>query len=138
MKYEIYIFEEAKTASFYKKAIEEYEKRLSRYCKISYQFIKKEKEWEKKWNAFPEHFVILPGKQSISSEDFSKKIQEWEISGQNKLVFFIPPTAIFPTTSTGSCLFLSCFTMNCAMSALLLYEQIYRGYRILHHHPYHK
>ena len=26
MKYEIYIFEEVKTASFYKKAIEEYEK----------------------------------------------------------------------------------------------------------------
>ena len=47
MKYEIYIYEEAKTASFYKKAIAEYEKRLSRYCKISCRFIKKEKEWEK-------------------------------------------------------------------------------------------
>ena len=35
------------TASFYKKAIEEYEKRLSRYCKISCRFIKKQKEWEK-------------------------------------------------------------------------------------------
>ena len=44
MKYEIYIYEEAKTASFYKKAIAEYEKRLSRYCKISCRFIKKEKE----------------------------------------------------------------------------------------------
>ena len=43
MKYEIYIYEEAKTASFYKKAIAEYEKRLSRYCKISCRFIKKRK-----------------------------------------------------------------------------------------------
>ena len=45
MKYEIYIQESKKTQKFCKKAIAEYEKRLSRYCKISCKFIKKEKEW---------------------------------------------------------------------------------------------
>ena len=33
---------------------------------------------------------------------------------------------------------LSDFTMNTAMTAMILYEQIYRGYRILNNHPYHK
>lgn len=46
MKYEVYIQESKKSQKFYKKAIAEYEKRLSRYCKISCKFIKKEKEWE--------------------------------------------------------------------------------------------
>ena len=46
MKYEIYIQESKKSQKFCKKAIAEYEKRLSRYCKISCKFIKKEKEWE--------------------------------------------------------------------------------------------
>ena len=45
MKYEIYIKEPRKSQKFCKKAIAEYEKRLSRYCKISCKFIKKEKEW---------------------------------------------------------------------------------------------
>lgn len=45
MKYEIYIQERKKSQKFCKKAIAEYEKRLSRYCKISCKFVKKEKEW---------------------------------------------------------------------------------------------
>lgn len=45
MKYEIYIQEPKKSQKFCKKAIAEYEKRLSRYCKISCKFVKKEKEW---------------------------------------------------------------------------------------------
>ena len=43
MKYEIYIQERKKSQKFCKKAIAEYEKRLSRYCKISCKFVKKEK-----------------------------------------------------------------------------------------------
>ena len=44
MKYEIYIQERKKLQKFCKKAIAEYEKRLSRYCKISCKFVKKETE----------------------------------------------------------------------------------------------
>lgn len=35
-------------------------------------------------------------------------------------------------------LILSDFVMSPSMTGMILYEQIYRGYRILHHHPYHK
>ena len=41
-------------------------------------------------------------------------------------------------TENTEILNLSDFTMNTAMTAMILYEQIYRGYRILNHHPYHK
>lgn len=35
-------------------------------------------------------------------------------------------------------LILSDFTMSSNMTGMVLYEQIYRGYRILNNHPYHK
>ena len=35
-------------------------------------------------------------------------------------------------------LVLSDFTMSSNMTGMVLYEQIYRGYRILNNHPYHK
>ena len=54
MKYEIYIQERKKSQKFCKKAIAEYEKRLSRYCKISCKFVKKEKEWKKKATVYEE------------------------------------------------------------------------------------
>lgn len=166
MKYEIYIFEEAKTASFYKKAIAEYEKRLSRYCKISCRFIKKEKEWGKllaEAESAGNACLILPGPDSMTSEAFSQTIGQWEISGQGKKQFFVP-AALFAGMEGASArmegggtnkdiakerkdkvktekvevLNLSDFTMNPAMTAMILYEQIYRGYRIRNNHPYHK
>ena len=93
MKYEIYIQERKKSQKFCKKAIAEYEKHLSRYCKISCKFVKKEKEWN-----------------SLLTKD----------TGMKKLLVF------------------SDFTMSSNMTGMVLYEQIYRGYRILHNHPYHK
>lgn len=157
MKYEIYIFEEAKTASFYKKAIEEYEKRLSRYCKISCRFVKKEKEWEKLLIEAQDTgnvCLVLPGRDSVTSEMFSRTIGQWEMSGQGKKQFFISATRLSETiksktedekmeenkirTGKTEILNLSDFTMNAAMTAMILYEQIYRGYRILNNHPYHK
>ncbi|MCI5943257.1 MAG: 23S rRNA (pseudouridine(1915)-N(3))-methyltransferase RlmH [Eubacterium sp.] len=136
MKYDIYVFEEKKTASFLKKAMAEYEKRLSRYCKITCRFIRKQNEWEKILKNNPDSIAILPGKDSVSSEMFSEQINCWETGGMGKRVFLVPPEGekgmrqnVFP---------LSDFTMENGLTALILLEQIYRGYRILHNHPYHK
>lgn len=145
MKYEIYIFEEVKTVSFYKKAIEEYEKRLSRYCKISCRFIKKQKEWEKllaESEGAGDACFVLAGPDSVSSETFSQEIGRWEMSGQGRKRFFIPAAYLTFTEKNKegkmAVINLSDFTMNTAMTAMILYEQIYRGYRILNNHPYHK
>ena len=145
MKYEIYIFEEVKTASFYKKAIEEYEKRLSRYCKISCRLKKKQKEWEKllaESEGAGDACFVLAGPDSVSSETFSQEIGRWEMSGQGRKRFFIPAAYLTFTEKNKegkmAVINLSDFTMNTAMTAMILYEQIYRGYRILNNHPYHK
>ncbi len=144
MKYEIYLLEKNKTESFYKKAIAEYEKRLGRYCKISYKIIKKEKEWEKLYQATEHAYILLPGRNALSSEALSKQIEAWEMRGQGKITFFIPDEeeqdkkARKESDGDRPIISLSDFTMNASMTAMILYEQIYRGYRIMHHHPYHK
>lgn len=147
MKYEIYIQEPKKSQKFCKKAIAEYEKRLSRYCKISCKFIKKEKEW----NALltkdtgMKKLVVQPGKAELTSEKLSDQLKVWEGSGMKGVMFFVPEwdeetSEKFITQSTDSIepLVLSDFTMSSNMTGMVLYEQIYRGYRILHNHPYHK
>ena len=152
MKYEVYIQEPKKSQKFCKKAIAEYEKRLSRYCKISCKFVKKEKEWNSlltKDTGMKKLFV-QPGKAELTSEKISNQLKIWESSGMKGVMFFVPEwneeTAekyIFekiPETERNIIepLILSDFTMSSNMTGMVLYEQIYRGYRILHNHPYHK
>ena len=163
MKYEIYIQESKKSQKFCKKAIAEYEKRLSRYCKISCKFIKKEKAW----NALlikdtgMKKILVQPGKAELTSEKLSDQLKNWEGSGIKGVMFFVPEwnESVADTSEKGmdeikaegklkeyvqpcaECiepLVLSDFTMSSNMSGMVLYEQIYRGYRILHNHPYHK
>lgn len=153
MKYEVYIQESKKSQKFYKKAIAEYEKRLSRYCKISCKFIKKEKEWESLFvkDTGMKKFIVQPGKAELTSERLSEQIKNWEGSGIKGIMFLVPEWSeeILADNQTKMAsktkqpimiesLILSDFTMSSNMTGMVLYEQIYRGYRILNNHPYHK
>ena len=153
MKYEVYIQESKKSQKFYKKAIAEYEKRLSRYCKISCKFIKKEKEWESLFvkDTGMKKFIVQPGKAELTSERLSEQIKNWEGSGIKGIMFLVPEwreeiladdqTKMASKTKQPimiESLILSDFTMSSNMTGMVLYEQIYRGYRILNNHPYHK
>ena len=153
MKYEVYIQESKKSQKFYKKAIAEYEKRLSRYCKISCKFIKKEKEWESLFvkDTGMKKFIVQPGKAELTSKRLSEQIKNWEGSGIKGILLFVPEWSeeILADDQTKMAsktkqpimiesLILSDFTMSSNMTGMVLYEQIYRGYRILNNHPYHK
>ena len=153
MKYEIYIQESKKSQKFCKKAIAEYEKRLSRYCKISCKFIKKEKEWESLLvkDTGMKKFIVQTGKAELTSERLSEQIKNWEGSGIKGIMFLVPEWSeeILADNQTKMAsktkqpimiesLILSDFTMSSNMTGMVLYEQIYRGYRILNNHPYHK
>ena len=153
MKYEVYIQESKKSQKFYKKAIAEYEKRLSRYCKISCKFIKKEKEWESLFvkDTGMKKFIVQPGKAELTTKRLSEQIKNWEGSGIKGIMLFVPEWSeeILADDQTKMAsktkqpimiesLILSDFTMSSNMTGMVLYEQIYRGYRILNNHPYHK
>ena len=149
MKYEIYIQKPKKTQKFCKKAIAEYEKRLSRYCKISCKFIKKEKEWNSLLakDTGMKKLLVQPGKAELTSEKLSDQLKMWEGSGMKGVMFFVPEwdeataekfVEESNSSNTIEPLVLSDFTMSSNMTGMVLYEQIYRGYRILHNHPYHK
>jgi len=138
MQFFIYLYSPSGMPSFYKKAIGEYEKRLGRYGKVSLRLIRKEKEWRKCLTGTEAGWYIVPG-PSFSSEEFSEKITGWEGERRKEVSFFIGTEEdgdsyphIFRPFS------LSCFRMEGPMTAMILTEQIYRGYRIIHHHPYHK
>lgn len=141
MRFELIICTKNKMQKFYTEAMAEYEKRLGRYCKISVQRIKKEKEWqqiaETAEAAGEKTFLIAPGKDTISSEELAERIAGWEGSGISKVRFLVPDQ------TKGDCdqipvFSISDFAMEEGMSAMILTEQIYRAYRIINNHPYHK
>ena len=149
-------------------AAEEYMRRLSRYCSISLTIVKKEREWFKYLEKEKARVLVLPGSSQMTSEAFSGWLGECEMRGGGRLAFFIPhslesekrggsggtisnrtgdhpqqlPNELaysYPDSDKGNEeISLSSFTMEPGMTGLVLLEQIYRGYRILHHHPYHK
>lgn len=155
MKYEIYIRQKGKPEPYYVKAMEEYMKRLGGDCKVGYQLIRKDKEWVKLQSEAKKPGQILifigAGEARVSSEQLAARIGEWEMSGVKSVAFLIEDSlkdgrlpgngdskADFNCHKDADLLHLSSFTMPPAMSAMILLEQIYRGYRIRSNQPYHK
>lgn len=152
MKYDIYIREAKKMPSFYRKAIAEYEKRLGHYCKLRCHIIRKSKEWETLLAKADgtEKRMVLPGNSPCTSEAFGEEIAKWERGGCKGFAIFVPDlieeseekgadeTAKIRDLYAIEPLILSDFSMCAGLSGTVLCEQIYRGYRILHNHPYHK
>ena len=140
--------------------IAEYEKRLRPYTKLqvvelaeekrpisaspAIELVAKEKEGERIHAAIPESSYVIAldmkGK-SWSSEELAASFRQWELSGQNNLVFIIGgDLGLSPVILSRSDLRLSLSTMTFThpIARLLLVEQIYRAFRILRGEPYHK
>lgn len=146
---------------FYRDAIAEYTKRLSRYCKL--QIIEvadektpdhasetverqiKEKEGERlmKYIEESQGYVIalaIDGKMPDSVE-LSEKMALLGLRGQSHIVFVIGGSlglsdAVLKRADEK--LSFSKLTFPHQLMRVILLEQIYRGYRIMNHEPYHK
>ena len=88
-------------------------------------------------------FVILldeRGKQFKSSYDFSEFINKKQLSGVKRLVFVIGGSFGFDESiyqRANEKISLAPMTFSHQMIRLIFLEQLYRGFAILHHLPYH-
>lgn len=145
---------------FLKEAIDEYTKRLNRYCKINIievpdektpdnasekeELSIKEKEGELILKNIKENmFVIaldLKG-ENLSSEQFAKYIDELGVKGESHLAFVIGGSLGIAPRVLKRANYKLCFskmTFPHQLFRVMLLEQIYRGFRIIKGEPYHK
>lgn len=141
-------------------ALAEYQKRLSRYCKLEIievadektpdrasereeQIIRaKEGERLRKYIKDGAYVIALAieGKQA-SSEQFAEKIHELGLTGESHIIFLIGGSIGLDSSllkRADELLSFSKMTFPHQLMRVILLEQIYRGYRIIHGEPYHK
>ncbi|MDB2093698.1 MAG: 23S rRNA (pseudouridine(1915)-N(3))-methyltransferase RlmH [Clostridium sp.] len=145
---------------YLKQAIDEYSKRLSRYCKLEVIELPDEKTpdnaSEKEEQQIKEKegrlilskikdnsYVIamdLKGKQ-ITSEEFASFISNCGVTGNSNIVFIIGGSLGLSEGVIKRANYKLCFskmTFPHQLFRVMLLEQVYRGFRIINNEPYHK
>ena len=145
---------------FYRDALAEYEKRLSRYCKLEIievadektpdnaselvekQIKDKEAERMEKYLATDAYVIALAieGRQ-LDSVELSEKIERLGISGTSHIIFVIGGSLGIADSILKRADYLLSFskmTFPHQLMRVVLLEQVYRSYRIINHEPYHK
>ena len=145
---------------FFEDAVKEYEKRLGRYCKLEIVQVADEKTpdgamealerqiKEKEGERILAHirdgaYVIalaIEGKM-LDSEELAQKLGQLGVGGVSQVVFVIGGSlglsgAVLERADYR--LSFSKMTFPHQMMRVILLEQVYRGFRILNHQPYHK
>ena len=145
---------------FYSQAIEEYSKRLSKYCKLEIKEAAdektpdsasdtvnrmiKEKEVDRLLsNIKDDSYVIalaIDGKM-LDSVELSEKIDNLMLSGKSDIVFVIGGSLGLDKRVLDRAdykLSFSKMTFPHQLMRVILLEQIYRSFRIMKNEPYHK
>lgn len=145
---------------FYRDALAEYTKRLSRYCSLSITEVADEKtkeqasdvecaiikdrEGERILKSIREDgYVItlaIEGK-NLDSVELSKTIENLALTGKSNLYFVIGGSLGLSDEVMKRAdykLSFSRMTFPHQLMRVILLEQIYRSYRIINHEPYHK
>lgn len=145
---------------FYRQAIEEFQKRLSRYCKLEIVEVSdektpdhaseteerliKEKEGQRILKYIKEDAWVcalaIEGKM-LDSVELSEKLEQMGISGVSHMIFVIGGSlglADEVLKRADFKLSFSKMTFPHQLMRVILLEQIYRAYRIMQGEPYHK
>ncbi len=145
---------------YFKSAVEEYSKRLSRYCRLTVLEVPDEPCPEKLSESMKQKVLDREGERILSkipkdsrvitleikgkkmtSEQLSRFMQDLPHQGVSSLTFVIGGSlGLSPAVSAVSShkLSFSDMTFPHQMMRMILLEQIYRGYRIMKNEPYHK
>ena len=145
---------------YWTEAIQEYSKRLSKYCTLAINELKEEKSPDNASNAEEtavkeaegknilkqikkDAFVIaleVQGKE-LTSEGLSEKIEALGIDGKSDLVFVIGGSLGLSEAVSARADFRLSFskmTFPHQMMRVVLLEQIYRSFKIIRNETYHK
>ncbi|AOY75326.1 23S rRNA (pseudouridine(1915)-N(3))-methyltransferase RlmH [Clostridium formicaceticum] len=145
---------------YLKLGIDEYSKRLSRYCKLNFIEVADEKAPENLSLAEEENvknkegeniiknikegmYVVvldLKGKM-LASEELAQKLQDLGIQGNSSIAFVIGGSLGLSKSVIDRADYRLCFspmTFPHQLMKLILLEQVYRGFRIIKGEPYHK
>lgn len=145
---------------FYTAGINEYAKRLSRYCKLEIIQVEdektienstetemdlvKQKEAQRLLRKIPENAYVITleinGKQ-LDSVELAEKIERLGVTGTSHIIFVIGGSLGLHHTVSERADFKLSFsklTFPHQLMRVILLEQIYRSYRIAKKEPYHK
>lgn len=145
---------------YFKKAIEEYEKRLKAYCRVNFIELKDESEGKNLSDKDIDIILDKEGKRilekikersfiivldilgrSIDSVDFSKKINDIMLDGISSIDFIIGGSLGISQEvkdKANYSLSFSKFTFPHKLMKVILMEQIYRAFTIINNKTYHK
>lgn len=146
--------------SYYRDAVAEYQKRLSRYCKLDIVEVADEKTPDKASEALETQIkqkeaerilnhihdgayciaLAIEGKK-CDSVRFAEHIEELGVLGKSNLVFVIGGSLGLHKSvlkRADEKLSFSDMTFPHQLMRVILLEQVYRGYRIINGEPYHK
>lgn len=145
---------------YLKDAIAEYSKRLSKYCKLEIVEVAdektpeqasavvedgiREKEGERILKYIKEDAYVITleiGGKMLTSEELAKEIDTLGIQGKSHIIFIIGGSIGLGKNvlkRSNYALSFSKMTFPHQLMRVILLEQIYRSYRIIHKEPYHK
>lgn len=145
---------------FYTEAINEYSKRLSRYCKLDVVQVAdektaencsdneinivKQKEAERLLKYIPDDAYVITleiNGKNLDSVELANKIDELGITGTSHIIFVIGGSLGLHQSVSNRANFKLSFsrmTFPHQLMRVVLLEQIYRSYRIINNQPYHK
>lgn len=145
---------------FYREALAEYEKRLSRYCKLEIIEVTDEKTPDNASKTLEEQIkkkeaekILLRLKddayvitleingEKMDSVSFSQLVQKAAVKGKGNIVFIIGGSLGLheSVSKMADCkVSFSDMTFPHQLMRVILSEQIYRAYRIMNGEPYHK
>lgn len=145
---------------FYRDAVAEYEKRLSKYCRLEIAEVadektpdgagslQEEKIMEREAGRILERLrdddyvctLEIAGKK-LSSEGLAKWVEGLSVRGTSRIAFVIGGSlGLHPSVRARAdfALSFSDMTFPHQLMRVILCEQIYRAFRIIHGEPYHK
>lgn len=145
---------------FFRDAVEEYQKRLSRYCRLAIIEVADEKTPDNASELMEEQIrqkeaerilkhikedsyciaLAIDGKK-YDSVQFSKHLEKLALTGKSSIVFVVGGSLGLHECvlrRANEALSFSDMTFPHQLMRVILLEQIYRCYRIMHGEPYHK